>query len=108
MSTEEFSRFDELVSRYHDAELGEADARELLAFLAEPELATRFLEMTRLNSEIAGLLAAPVPDAAMVELVRADIEKNIATQRSAEAPQLETVERIVPFASRKQRVASWR
>src|SRR5258708_38196002 len=33
--------------------------------------------MTRMNSEIAGLLAAPVPDAAMVELVRADLQDGI-------------------------------
>ena len=57
MSAAELSRFDELVSRYLDAALADTDATELVALLAEPPLATRFLETTRLNSEIAGLLA---------------------------------------------------
>src|SRR5688572_30126426 len=68
MSAAELSRFDELVSCYLDAALSDADATELVALLAEPPLAARFLETTRLNSQMAGLLAAPVPDAAMVEL----------------------------------------
>lgn len=75
MSATELCRFDELVSRYLDDALADTDAGELVALLAEPPLATRFLELTRLNSEIAGVLAAPVPDAAMVELVRDDIRK---------------------------------
>src|SRR5206468_7903913 len=58
MSAAEFSRFDDLVSRYLDDQLMAADAAELLALLAEPALAARFLETSRLNSEIAGLLAA--------------------------------------------------
>ena len=78
MSTTDLSRFDELVSRYLDSALTDTDATELLALLGEPPLAARFLETTRLNSEIAGLLAAPAPDAAMVELVQADIEKALA------------------------------
>src|SRR5712691_6239418 len=77
MSAGELTRFDELVSRYIDDALTDSDAAELLALLAQPPLAARFLEMTRLNSEIAGLLAAPVPDAAMVELVRADLQDGI-------------------------------
>ncbi len=78
MSASELSRLDELISRYLDGELAEAEAAELLALLAEPSLAARFLEIARLNSEIAGILAAPVPEEAMVELVRADIERSIA------------------------------
>ena len=78
MSATEFSRFDDLVSRYLDDALTDNQAAELVALLAESPLATRFLETTRLNSEIAGLLAAPVPDAAMVELVRTDIKKIVA------------------------------
>lgn len=77
MSTAELPRFEELVSRYLDDALADREAAELVALLAEPTLAARFLEMTRLNSEITGLLAAPVPDAAMVELVRADIENAV-------------------------------
>ena len=78
MSAADLSHFDDLVSRYLDDALSESDAAELVTLLAEPPLAVRFLEMTRLNSEISGLLAAPVPHAAMVELVRADIERHIA------------------------------
>lgn len=100
MSADELSRFDELVSRYLDGELAEAEAAELLALVAEPPLAARFLEIARLNSEIGGILAAPVPDEAMVELVRTDIERSIANLPHAErAPQLRIVERADASAS---------
>ena len=55
MSAAELARFDELVSCYLDAALADADATELVALLGEPPLAERFLETTRLNSEIAAL-----------------------------------------------------
>jgi ferric-dicitrate binding protein FerR (iron transport regulator) len=80
MSSGELSRFDQLVSRYIDEELTPAEGTELVALLGDPPLARRFLEMTRVNSEIAGVVAAPVPDAAMVELVRGDIEKGLARE----------------------------
>jgi len=99
MSADELSRFNELVSRYLDDELIDADAKELVALLAQPSLAVRFLEMTRLNSEIAGLLAAPVPDAAMVELVRADIEKHLNDAPRARELRLKIVERSHPAVS---------
>ena len=99
MSATNPSRFEELVSRYLDEELPPSDASELVALLAEPELAARFLEMTRLNSEIGGLLAAPVPDAAMVELVRADIEKSLAAGEQSGDVRLRIVERLQPGAS---------
>jgi hypothetical protein len=82
MSASNLSRFEELASRYLDEGLTDTDAAELVALLAEAALATRFLELTRLNSEIAGLLSAPVPDAAMVELVKADIQKGLADPNS--------------------------
>lgn len=75
MNVADFPRFDELLSRHLDDTLTDAGAAELVALLSEPQWAARFLEMTRLNSEIAGLLAAPVPDAVMVELVRTDLGK---------------------------------
>jgi len=107
MSAEEPSRFDELVSRYLDGELAEAEAAELLALLAEPPLAARFLEIARLNSEIAGILAAPVPDEAMVELVRTDIERSLANLPRAEpAPQLRIVERAQPAEFIRPEVAA--
>lgn len=98
MSAAELSRFDELVSRYLDDALTDADAVELVALLAEPPQAARFLETTRLNSEIAGLLAAPVPDAAMAELVRADIEKRLASAQPVGGARLRITERTQPHA----------
>ena len=98
MSATNLSRFEELVSRYLDEGLTETDAAELETLLAEPPLAARFLEMTRLNSEIAGLLSAPVPDAAMVELVRADIEKGLAAAQPATGVRLQIAERTQPGA----------
>ena len=96
MSAAELSRFNELVSCYLDAALSDTDATELVALLAEPPLAARFLETTRLNSEMAGLLAAPVPDAAMVELVRADIEKTLAATQPPGGVRLRIAERTPP------------
>ena len=93
MSAAELSRFDELVSCYLDAALSDTDATELVALLAEPPLAARFLEMTRLNSEIAGVLAAPVPDEAMVELVRTDIAKHLSDSEPVHGLRLKIVER---------------
>lgn len=93
MSATNLSRFEELVSRYLDEGLTNTDAAELVASLAEPALAVRFLEMTRFNSEIAGLLSAPVPDAAMVELVRADIEKGLTAAQPSTGVRLRIAER---------------
>lgn len=114
MSAAEFSRFDELVSRYLEEELPAADAAELLALLTEPVLAARFLETTRLNSEIAGLLAAPVPDAAMVELVRADIEKGLSSTGSLAGARLRIAQPtgvpLHPMSSRRKpalRALAW-
>ena len=97
MSAAELSRFDELVSCYLDAALSDTDATELLALLAEPPLAARFLELTRLNSEIAGVLAAPVPDEAMVEMVCADIANFVTA-----APQA-----VVPVRPRRTPALAW-
>lgn len=96
MSAGELSRFDELMSRHLDDELADSEVAELLSFLAEPTLTARFLEVSRLNSEIAGLLAAPVPDAAMVELVRADIEKGLPAAQAKPVAPLRIVKRAQP------------
>jgi ferric-dicitrate binding protein FerR (iron transport regulator) len=69
------NRFDELVSRYLDGELNEGERVELLQLLTAPEMAERFLELTKLNAEISGLLSAPVPDNVMVQLVMGDLRK---------------------------------
>jgi len=96
MSATNLSRFEELVSRYLDERLNDTEAAELAALLAEPALATRFLEMTRLNSEIAGLLSAPVPDAAMVELVSMDIKKALAAAQPSTGVRLRIADRTQP------------
>src|SRR3989442_354369 len=106
MSAAELTRFDELVSRYVDDALTDNDAAELVALLAEPPLAARFLEMTRLNSEIAGLLAAPVPDAAMVELVRTDIEKILAGEPAAGGVRLRILEDVQSHVSGPPKVSA--
>jgi len=83
MMNEGTDHFDELVSRYLDGELSEQERAVLLQSLATLEHAARFLEITRLNAEIAGLLAAPVPDSVMVELVMSDLRRD---SRSIEPP----------------------
>lgn len=98
MSAAELSRFDELMSRHLDDTLADADAAELVALIAEPPLAARFLEATRLNSGIAGVLAAPVPDAAMVELVRADIGRSRAGRSSSAPPRRMRMPALRPLA----------
>lgn len=106
MSATNLSRFEKLVSRYLDEGLTNTDAAELVALLAEPPLAARFLEMTRLNSEIAGLLSAPVPDAAMVELVRSDIEKSLTESQASSAVRLRIAGRTQPRAEVSPTVVS--
>ena len=84
---------------YLDDTLTETDATALVALVAGPSLAARFLEATRLNSEVAGLLAAPVPDATMVEFVRADIEKSLVGTQIADGVRLRIAERAQPPAA---------
>ncbi len=104
MSAAELERFDELVSRYIDDALTDNDAAELVELLAEPPLAARFLEMTRLNSEIAGLLAAPVPEAAMVALVRTDIERIPPREPAAGGVRLRVLDQGQPSPSAPPKV----
>jgi hypothetical protein len=75
MMNEGTDQFDELVSRYLDGELSEQERTVLLQSLTELNYAGRFLEITKLNAEIVGLLSAPVPDIVMVELVMSDLRK---------------------------------
>jgi anti-sigma factor RsiW len=78
MNAPDTTRFDELVSRYLDGQLEQGERDELLQWLAAPEWSERFLEITKLNAEISGLLSAPVPDAVMVQLVMGDLRKSTA------------------------------
>jgi len=72
-SPEVRARFDELLSRYLDASMGDAEEHELLQLLSDEALAARFYEATKLNTEIAGILAGSVPDEIMVRLVRSQV-----------------------------------
>ena len=53
MSTPDLTRFDELVSRYLDASLGDAEEHELVQALSDEALVDRFHEATQLDVEIA-------------------------------------------------------
>ena len=98
---DEFLRFEELLSRYFDEEMTATDAIELVTALAEPALAARFLAMTRLNSEIAGLLSVPLPDTAMAELIWADIVKSLAAARPSTGVDLRLAERTQPISAKQ-------
>ncbi|MES2694243.1 MAG: FecR family protein [Verrucomicrobiota bacterium] len=73
MMAPELARFDELVSRYLDGSLGDADEHELVQALSDEALAACFHEATQLNVEIAGVLAGGVPDEVMIRLVWSDV-----------------------------------
>ena len=66
-------RFDDLLSRYLDESLSDAEERELHEYLSNDQYAARFHEAVRLHNEIAGLLAGCVPDGVMIGLVRSDL-----------------------------------
>ena len=66
-------KFEDILSRYLDGNLGEREEQELARFLSDASCSERFLEMTRLNAEIAGLSSAPVPDDVMIQLVLRDL-----------------------------------
>jgi hypothetical protein len=73
MSAPDLTRFDELLSRYLDASLGDADEHELLTHLSDEVLSARFHEATQLDVEIAGVLAGSIPDEVMISLVWSDV-----------------------------------
>jgi len=89
MSVSELNHFDELVSRYLDASLGAEEEHELLQYLADEDLASRFFEMTKLNAEIGGLMAGSMPDEAMINLVWSDLvgrENSVPVETAAATP----------------------
>lgn len=73
MSVLDTTRFEGLLSRHLDDCLEQSERDELLHCLSHHEFAARFLEMTKLNAEIEGLSAVPVPDSVMAELVLSDL-----------------------------------
>jgi WD40 repeat protein len=72
MNTSE--RMAELVSLYLDGALRPEEEIELLELLQEPTQRDRFLELCRLDRELAGLLAVPIDDDTMIALVRRDVD----------------------------------
>lgn len=104
MSDPGHARFDELVSRYLDASLGDADEHELLQYLSDGALAARFLEATQLDTEIAGILAGSVPDEVMIRLVMGPLIGSRETSRNQRAL-VEQMGIPVPLTPRPQR--SW-
>jgi hypothetical protein len=84
MSDQDLTRFDDLLSRYLDASLGDADEHEFATLLADEALAARFHEATQLDVEIAGVLAGSVPDEVMIRLVWSDVIQ--ADQTSPDEP----------------------
>jgi anti-sigma factor RsiW len=73
MSNFNEAQFEDLLSRYLDAQLDPGEEERLRQYLTNEGYSRRFLELTKLNAEIAGLSAAPVPDAVMVELVMREL-----------------------------------
>src|SRR5579862_353104 len=66
-------RFEDLLSRYLDSTLTEAEQAELAELLKDALLEKTFLEATRLGREIAGVLSKPISDDEMTALVDVDI-----------------------------------
>jgi len=73
MSLPSETRFEDLLSRYLDERVDQREENELAQALSDDHLAARFLEMTTLNAEIAGLMAQSIPDAVMIGLVMQDV-----------------------------------
>lgn len=66
-------RFDALLPRALDRELDAAGEAEFLDLLRDPANEAAFEELTRIDREIAGLMAAPVSDDTLERLVWRDI-----------------------------------
>jgi WD40 repeat protein len=67
-------RMAQLLSLYLDGGLRPGEEAELLEQLQDPANRDRFLELCRLDRELAGLLAAPIDDDTMLALVRRDLD----------------------------------
>jgi len=73
MSPAENLRFEELVSSYLDASLSDAQEYALLQMLESPAYGRAFIELTRVDREIKGLLAVPVSDQVMADVVQKEM-----------------------------------
>lgn len=69
------ARFDELLPRALDAALDAREEAEFVGLLDDPAHAAAFAELTRVDRELAGLLAAPVADDILVRLVDRDLDR---------------------------------
>ncbi|MBC8094505.1 MAG: FecR domain-containing protein [Akkermansiaceae bacterium] len=93
MSAPDATRFEELLSRHLDDCLEEVETDELLQSLSHEEFAARFLEMMKLDAEIAGLSAVPVPDAVMADLVLSDLKDEAGLHILHSVEQTEPIQR---------------
>jgi hypothetical protein len=102
-------RFTELVSGYLDASRSREQEAQLLEFLREPRCQERFLELLRLESEIASLLAAPVADDMMAALVLQNIGEGLAGEEAfpATAGPLVPPRLVFPSPSRRLAFPRW-
>jgi len=75
MNPSEDLRFEELVSNYLDAALSPEQEYELLQMIESPAYARAFMDLVRINSEITGIVSAPVADDKMAELVHREITR---------------------------------
>ncbi|MBC8094477.1 MAG: FecR domain-containing protein [Akkermansiaceae bacterium] len=104
MSAPDATRFEALLSRHLDDCLEEPEQDELFQCLSDEKLAARFLEMMKLDAEIAGLSAVPVPDTVMAELVLSDLrdEAGLHAPLSPRSTKTEPIPmaNTIPFSSR--------
>lgn len=68
-------RFETLLPRALDSALDGAEEIEFVRLLDDPRHAERFAELTRLDRELAGLVAAPVADDTLERLVYRDLDR---------------------------------
>jgi WD40 repeat protein len=83
MNPADLSRFEDLLSRYLDAQLTHEQETELLHLLQDPARQRVFLQLTRIDREIADCLAVPISDDKMAALVDEDIAQAHAGRSSA-------------------------
>jgi hypothetical protein len=73
MNPNEDLNFEDLVSAYLESKLTTEQEYELLQMLDNPDYARAFGELTRISSEVRGLLASPVSDESMAAVIRREL-----------------------------------
>ena len=69
------ARFEDLAARALEDGLSTAEERELLDLLRDPAREAAFADWARIDRELAGVLAAPLSDERMAELVLKDVDR---------------------------------